>query len=273
MLLDLPRALLEAVYDELHVHDRLRLNAALPKDYRVVKTARTDKVKDEKLALACVAMKRPRQNKKRATAMLLFMAENRDDPTVLSLVADHGLELPHKFVSTLIGRIMKQRGAPVSVSAPEMPVSASEMPVSAPELPVSASDVPADATAKEREEIVDALLRGGTVEQLKTLCSQPSGPLAGHLAARKNVLFMLLNSMNHALFEHVLSKGDELYGLGIEEQTLYVTEGSGRGLLTTPHTREKMVSRLRLSEEQRQTALESALDDMDIAAWKRMQNS
>ena len=266
MLLDLPRALLEAVYDELHVHDRLRLNAALPKDYRVVKTARTDKVKDEKLALACVAMKRPRQNKKRATAMLLFMAENRDDPTVLSLVADHGLELPHKFVSTLIGRIMKQRCAPVSVSA-------SEMPVSAPELPVSASDVPADATAKEREEIVDALLRGGTVEQLETLCSQPSGPLAGHLAARKNVLFMLLNSMNHALFEHVLSKGAELYGLDIEEQTLYVTEGSGRGLLTTPHTREKMVSRLRLSEEQRQTALDSALDDMDIAAWKRMQNS
>ena len=138
---------------------------------------------------------------------------------------------------------------------------------------VGSSDVPAEATAKEREDIVDALLHGGTVEQLETLCSQPSGPLAGTLAARKNVLFMLLNSRNHALFEHVLSNGGELYGLDIEEQTLYVTEGFGSCLLTTSHTREKMVSRLRLSEEHRQTAIDSALDDMDIAAWKRMQNS
>jgi hypothetical protein len=54
----LPRECLEKVYDELHVHDRLRLNMALPRSQRVTSTLSTDTENDRRLAVAWIAMKK-----------------------------------------------------------------------------------------------------------------------------------------------------------------------------------------------------------------------
>ena len=258
MLLDLPRAFLEAVYDELHVADRMRLNAALPRDARIDRTIRTSRAKDDKLALACVAMKkRVKTHGHRTTvssAMEAFLAANRDDPTVKALVEEHDLTLPCPALVDLKDRIR------------------------AGDCAVVAADVPADATDADRDDLLTVLLQEGRPAQLDALAgddvaSVDDRPLRAALAKRDAALFTTLNHRNEHMTAHLAAR----YGLGSDVATAqgercvgYVTTGSGRGLLTASHTREVMLRILPLTESQRAAATASALDELDVDAWRRM---
>ena len=242
MLLDLPRALLEDVYDMLHVHDRIRLNAALPRNGRVERTTRTSRQKDDKLALVCLAMKRKPATVRPAAATLRFLSENRNEPTVRALVDEHGVALPVLDESGLLDRVRSKC-----------------------QLPMLASDVSSDPSV--HEEIARLLVEHGTPQQLEALAV----PL-GHaiIDIGSTILFVALNYRNEAMVKHLVERGAELYGIDVAAALEVVTEGSGSFLLRTPRCRESMLRLLPLSAAHREIVLESALDDLDVEAWRRM---
>lgn len=91
-LIDLPDELLEDVYNRLHVLDRFRFNHALGNTHHIHHTTKTDKHKDRKLAMACLMFKNKMVDVKKLPVRLLdFLSENRDDPTVQTILKENNL--------------------------------------------------------------------------------------------------------------------------------------------------------------------------------------
>jgi hypothetical protein len=88
---ELPVEILHEIYDRLHVHDRFRLNAALPRNARVTKTTRTDEAIDTKMAMCVIALKQHRRPL--GDGLSSFLALHWQDPTVIELVKVHGIGL------------------------------------------------------------------------------------------------------------------------------------------------------------------------------------
>lgn len=84
-LLNLPRHLLESVYDLLHVKDRFRLNMALPHAHTITDTLATCPENDKKLAIMQTYFKRIGHELTYNTLtcqMVELIEENLEDPTV-----------------------------------------------------------------------------------------------------------------------------------------------------------------------------------------------
>lgn len=95
-LTDLPRELLEQVYDLLEVSDRVRLNLSLPKGSAVTKTTRTSTANDAKIAVVYMFLKRRasllgasevRVNEM-SPAMCKFFQKNITDPTLIRIATE-----------------------------------------------------------------------------------------------------------------------------------------------------------------------------------------
>lgn len=229
---DLPRELFEAVYDRLHVHDRMRLNAALPRGLRRKKSRN-----DDALALACLATKRRR----RSASLSAFLLDNLAEPTVRSMLEEDaalGEELRG------IARERDLRSARVD------------------------SAVFRDATMDELKVVVSDVIRAGTPERLEELAPIARRVFETRTGAfRCDALFSALNYRNEAMAAHLVSRGRELYGIDVDEMTRFVTEGFGKNLMTSPRTRQLILRVVPLTPEQRQTVIHSMLDDLDVEAY------
>jgi hypothetical protein len=265
MLFDLPKDILEAVYDRLHVHDRLRLNAVLPKDRRIFRTTRTDRDKDRRLALACVATKKLRSKRKvhgdgmskwipglsPGLALRNFMLDNADDPTVVALTSEDP-----ELASDL--RAEERRRA--LLLAERSP----------------AGVVPADASLDELADMVFSIVRRGDPERLEAVAEHArrvfasEGGVESYSRSRsaETAFFAAINSRNDAMAAHLLARGGDLYGASADEMVKYVTEGFGRVLLTSSHTRGIMLRIVPLTEAQRDAALSSMAEDLDVDAYR-----
>jgi hypothetical protein len=88
----LPEELLDDIYNKLHVLDRFRFNHALGKKHHIHHTTMTDKHKDRKLAMASIMFKNKMVDIKKLPVRLLdFLSENRDDPTVRTILKENNL--------------------------------------------------------------------------------------------------------------------------------------------------------------------------------------
>lgn len=94
MFLDLPQEVQFCVYDKLQIRDRMALNRCIPKASRIRRTSKTDSHKDRKLAALATLFKRGRVNAQRIPLPVYgFMKDNREDPTVSHIAAEHGIDL------------------------------------------------------------------------------------------------------------------------------------------------------------------------------------
>ena len=83
MFLDLPTELQHDIYDQLQADDRMRLNQALPKNARILKTTRTNAEKDRRLAVLAYSFRRGLVNPGLIPiAIVDFMKSDMEDPTV-----------------------------------------------------------------------------------------------------------------------------------------------------------------------------------------------
>ena len=236
MLTDLPRELFEAVYDRLHVHDRMRLNAAMPRDRRVTRGARID----ERLALACLATKRRR----RSAPLKAFLLDNLAEPTVRSMLEEDAT-LAEDLRAT--AREREIRDAKV------------------------ASDIPRDATKDELEVLVLDMIRNGTPERLEAFAPVARQVLEVRHGSKCDALFSALNYQNDDMAAHLVSRGRELYGIDVDAMVRFVTEGYGRSLMTSRRTRESILRVVPLTAEQRREVIHSMMDDLDVDAYIRQQ--
>ena len=240
MLLDLPRACLENVYDMLHVQDRIRLNSVLPRDQRVVKSLRTNEKKDRMLALANVACKRIKKDK--ITGKLThFLSQNRDDPTVIAIVADHGVVLPDIECEIEIAATLcdLKKGQVVT-------------------------KIPLEMSNNDVLMAVRIILSQGTPKQFDALAHDPR--VHEYLCA-DDVLFRTINHGNMKLCSHIMAKCEALVGINIPECINYMTVGHGKHILTMPHTRANILQIIPLTTEHRQVVENAMLQDLDIEAW------
>ena len=91
LLLDLPTELRHRVYDALEIDDRIRLNAALPREDRITRTMRTDAKRDRTLGVVARFMKRRHVPFRELEGKIrMFVRENGDDPTIARLFPEVG---------------------------------------------------------------------------------------------------------------------------------------------------------------------------------------
>lgn len=233
MLADLPRELFEAVYDRLHVHDRMRVNAAMPRDRRVTKR------NDAKLALACLATKRRR----RSAPLKAFLLDNLAEPTVRSMLEEDAT-LADDLRAT--AREREIRDAKV------------------------ASDIPRDATKGELEVLVLDMIRNGTPERLEAFAPVARQVLEVRVGFRCDALFSALNYRNDDMAAHLVGRGRDLYGIDVDAMVRFVTEGHGSSLMTSPRTRDSILRIVPLTAEQRQRVVHSMMDDLDVNAYTQV---
>jgi hypothetical protein len=245
----LPAHLLGEIYDRLHVHDRLRLNAALPLDARVTTTTRTNPATDLKLATCVLALKR--QRRPLGDGVCEFMARHWLDPTVVALVAEHGIgvdEVPPVRVSpsssTLDHAVGRLRAGPVMTHAELEPYLTSE-----------------GAIVK----IVKTVEQFATPEQFSALlCSRALRPRLLH----RSIVFSVVNYRNTPLLRHLVASTFEGFDLGAS--IAEVTRGSGSFLWRRNcESREIVLTHLPLDPATRDQLLAGALHDMDTALWQR----
>jgi hypothetical protein len=256
MLTELPRACLEHVYDLLHVHDRLRLNMALPAACRVTQTKRTDSRKDARLAAACLALKRRRQRGdvgrvSRTSRISALLEEEAEDPTVRALVVEHAEVLP---VQMQMGQAQApgQQGLVQRVNS------------------VCAS---ADASGDPEflRSVVDDVIRSGTPALFAALVD--ASPEAAKRLCDDALLFNLVVCGNEALAAHVLADGEALYarhGLDTDELVRFIVSGPGRTLASTDSFRGELLLRLLPHNDAlRERVLGGMYNDLDVDAIKR----
>jgi hypothetical protein len=86
MFLDLPNDLQENIFDRLHIKDRIKLNAAIPKASKITRTIKTDQRKDKKLGIAYHYFKKKKDKFTVCNNLCKFIQSNRDDPTCSEIV-------------------------------------------------------------------------------------------------------------------------------------------------------------------------------------------
>jgi hypothetical protein len=242
----LPRQCLEHIYDRLHVHDRLRLNAALPARERVTKTMRTCTAVDAKLAAACLAMKRIRR-KGRAVPLRIvrFMEHHARDPTVV-----HLLESEDAVTRAAMSAAMSAAASRVTWTLDDR---------------LKHIDV---ATEAELADVVAAMWAIATPEQFAEFVRHPKTRRL--VVARDWYMFNVINHGNETLAAHLIACGAETYGLDIAAALHVVVSGTGNGLLTDPRCREMILRLLPTDPVVVETVIDSILDDLDADALARV---
>lgn len=95
MLSGLPTEILSVVFDNLHVFDRMRANAVLPRSQRIKRP------KDKALAVVAYAFRKKLVTKSSISEEIKsFLVENSNEPTVHDLVDEHQIALPKRPVCT-----------------------------------------------------------------------------------------------------------------------------------------------------------------------------
>lgn len=179
--LDLPELVVCNVFDRLHVADRMRLNMALPRAHRIVKTLRTDAGNDTSLSVVEFALKR--RSKARGLSIKLgsFVHRNRDDPTVC------GMMMPAAVVPRAPCPTARDLLSGAYVAADLDVWTASSAPACN-ELRYGISRLePRDYDVVMRDPFAAQILR------TRVLC--------------KGFLFQVVNSGNEALLQHMLTVG------------------------------------------------------------------
>ena len=236
---DLPLSCVEKIYDELHVHDRLRMNMALPCAQRVTRTIKTDTANDRHLAVAWVAMKK-RSSKKLSRPIKALLTRNSGDPTVRAMVAELGV-----------------------------PTSEFELEVLKKKPFVNAAEIDeCNMTEKDAAAFVEELLRTCTVEQFVELATR-GGPVVRRIAISADAMFTVLNFRNLPLFEWIAKNGADV-GFDVHAGTSLIVHGSGKGLLTYKDKRDLIVRHLPLDEAQRAALLDAMLDDLDADSYRAL---
>jgi hypothetical protein len=238
----LPRQLLENVYDRLHVHDRMRLNAALPRGMRVVRSTHTDSATDARLAACVLALRRCRRPL--GKVLVEFLQRHRADPTVVALVAEHGLtsaELP-------------------AIIDPPFEVYASRIRQGT--LPVSLAELEPFLPTHVHE-VTELALVWGTPEQFDMLMASE---LFRPLLFNDRCVFKALCYRNDRLLKHLLSR----HGPEVSAAVTYVTRGPGANLLVSPRTREVALDLLPLSEDDRGRIEGTVLHELNVEEYARI---
>jgi hypothetical protein len=93
MFLQLPKEIQEVIYDKLHVRDRVMLNVALPKEARIKRTIRTDKLRDKQIGMTWHYIMK-RKPARLSASMRMFLETHKQDPTVQELIMQNKSAAP-----------------------------------------------------------------------------------------------------------------------------------------------------------------------------------
>jgi hypothetical protein len=251
-LLDLPAGCMAHVYDALHIRDRVRLNAALPKDRRVTATTRTDRAKDGKLALVYRTMKR-RGMCVVKPKMLRFLSENRGDPTVDALAAEHVRLFPCTRTSlSMLGAIEDIRLRITGAAAGRPLVTPEELRDSRVDLKLVATWVMTSASPEQ----FDALVADDQVA-----CQLRNGS-----SSADHMLFMATNFGNRPLLEHLVAHSEARHGMSIATAVDDMLHRCSGCLALRKDMRDLLLRCVPLSTEQREVLRGMVEDDLDVAS-------
>lgn len=246
MLTNLPRDVIETVYDNLHIKDRVKLNIALPKRHRVQNTTNTNSMKDRKISLAYYYFsKRGVQRLRYTNPLYKFITINKSDPTCAEIIktymeANDSANVIQKIITELKNGIVN----PTSFQ--------------------SFKDT-AENISELRSFIVES--RSVTKDTLQKLidCPESSAVLKKLFESHCTLLFTIINCRNEDLLDIVLDN-KELLGI-TEDQLKYLDLSAG--IFRDKYFFELILKHVAIPYETQQTWLENALKDCntETAEW------
>jgi hypothetical protein len=246
MLTNLPRDIVETVYDNLHIKDRAKLNLALPKMYTVKKTTKTDSLKDRKISLAYYFFsKRGSQRLRHTNSLYKFVSNNKSDPTCAEIINTY-IE-PNDPLNIMQNIIADLKNGIVN------PCNFKQF------LPT------VENVSELRSFIVESkLVKKVTLEKL-IACPESAAVLKNLFQSHCSIMFNIVNYKNEDLLALVLDNKD-LLGI-TEEQVKYINMSAT--IFRDKPSLELMLQYFTIPYETQQTWLENAIKDCNVetAEW------
>lgn len=212
-LVDLPRELLELVYDRLEVADRIRLNMSLPKGFAVTKTTRTSTSNDTKLAVVCMFLKRRAhllgslevKVEDMSPVMCKFFRNNLQDPTMIRIANEMPQVVPAllpmrgRWLFDLVNVIQQKR-------------------------PVDAEKIAWADFEDTIEDVVQAVIVNGTPDMFDGFMAYKNCFQAHVLQHFSSFVFGLVNYGNNSLLSHLMQMGEHTdFSVLIQASRAYLT--------------------------------------------------
>lgn len=258
-LTDIPDDLRELIYDKLHVLDRYNFNLALGKKYNIPCTSSTDKHKDRKLAMATLMFKKKMVDKNKLPFRLLrFLSENRDEPTVKSILSENQLVLEDAQPSSgtyLKGILEKMSHGKILLE----------------DLQAIPDEYFDDTIFSSFWDIFDCIARKNSIKLLELVLSEARFGLILKTTKRpaERLMFGLINYGSTKLLSYILEKRFPFVETGVD----YVRQPTTAKILGyTPEKVDMLLEYIGLDMDAKHAIYKQAIDNFDIDLILKMKH-
>ena len=260
--LDLPRFLQEGIYDLLLIEDRIMLNAALPRDSKIIKTKNTDVIKDRYLAV--IRYKTKVQQTTRTPVVLSpqqskFVKENRCDPTIREFIKTMKItNLSNDINLTLPNELLSHIGS--NNVSPTHDYVIDQKKITRNDINVLLGVVCKYATPAT----FDIMFHNKTTMLLVQRF------MLRRESTQHKFMVDLLSAGNTALFEHLISDNEHEYFIMTSSCKDYLAEVARTTFHDHPVARGLLLKHIQLSQITKRKMLETVMNNMDHEGFHQL---